>query len=72
MNQNMLKSCQKFCPEFSGPGELYQFEPHGNENGKLIMFKPFPINTEIFKWISLTVSKNFCAQKSPKKSENGL
>ena len=49
MNQNMLKSCQKFCPEFSGPGELYQFEPHGNENGKLIMFEPFSINTEIFK-----------------------
>ena len=44
LNKKVLKFCQKFCLEFSYPGE-----PYDNENGKIIKFKPFSINPEIFK-----------------------
>ena len=63
MNQNELKFFRNFCPEFSGPGELCQFQPQNNEIGKVIKFKPFSIYPENLKFISLIVIKNLRAQK---------
>ena len=63
MNQNVLKNFRNFCPEFSGPGELCQFETQDNESGKVIKFKPSSIYPEIFKSISYLVIENLRAQK---------
>mgnify|MGYP003688116871 FL=1 len=63
MNHNVLKNFRNFCPEFSGPGELCQFEPQDNEFSKVINFKPFSIYPEKFNSISLIVSENLRAQK---------
>ena len=63
MNQNVLKNFRNFCPEFSGPGELCQFEPQDNKIGKVIKFKPFSIYPENFKSISLIIFENLRAQK---------
>ena len=72
MNQNVLKFVPDFCPEFSGPGELCQFEPPDNEICKVIKFQLFSIYPENFKSISLIVIENLRAQKGPKKSKDGL
>ena len=63
MNQNVQKIFRNFCLDFSGAGELCQFEPQDNEIGKVIKFKPFSIYPENFKSISLTVIENFRAHK---------
>ena len=57
---------------FSGPGELYQFEPQDNEFGKIMKFKPFSIYPENFKSIFLWLSRTCVHKEGPKKSENGL
>ena len=41
MNQNVIKLCQNVCLEFTGPGELFQFESQDNEKDKIINFRPF-------------------------------
>ena len=63
MNQNVLKNLRNFCPEFSGPGELCQFEPLDNKNGMVIKSRPFSIYPENFNSISLIVFENLRAQK---------
>ena len=63
MNQNVLKQFRNFCPEFSGPGELCQFESQGYEIGKVIKFKPLSIYLENFKSISMIVIENLRAFK---------
>ena len=63
MNQNVLKNFRNFCPKFSGPGELCQFEPQDNEKDKVIKFKPFSNYPENFKSISLIIFENLRAQK---------
>ena len=55
MNQNVLKNLQNFCPGFSGPGELCQFEPQEKKIGMVMKFKPFSNYPENFKSISLIV-----------------
>ena len=47
MNQNLLKNFRNVCPEFSGPGELCQFEPQDNEIGKVINLNLFPFTQKI-------------------------
>ena len=58
-----MKNFRNFCPEFSGPGELCQFEALDNKIGKVIKFKPFSIYPENFNLISLIVFENLRAQK---------
>ena len=65
MNQNVFNFFRSICPEFWGPGKLCQFEPQGDEIGRVIKFKSFSIYPQNFNSIFLIVIENLRAQKGP-------